>query len=143
VLRLRPAWPELRRMAMFGAIGALNTGVDVGLFALLTGFTRLPPGLANVASFGVGAINSYVLNSCLTFAGLRRRTFSAASFARFALVTALCIALSSTAITVAVAWMSPLHAKLLSLLLTFACGYSLHRLYALRDRPAARAPARA
>lgn len=56
---------RLLRPAAYGAVGVLNTVVDFLVFWAL--LDLMPALLANVISFSVGAVNSLVLNSFVTF----------------------------------------------------------------------------
>ena len=64
-------WVELRRLARFCAVGALNTGLTLAAFALLLR-VGMPAAVASAAGFGLGALNGYQLNARWTFAGARR-----------------------------------------------------------------------
>lgn len=65
---LLPLW--LHQVVKFGMVGALNTGVDLGLYWLLTRFILLDPSFAVTAkaiSYTAGVINSYFWNKNFTF----------------------------------------------------------------------------
>ena len=57
---------ELKRLLRFGAIGAVNTAIDLLIFTLLTawGWTYVP---AQTVSFTCGVLNSFALNRRWTF----------------------------------------------------------------------------
>lgn len=62
---------ELRRLARFCVVGALNTALTLATFSVLVAFA-VPAALASAVGFGVGALNGYELNARWTFAGARR-----------------------------------------------------------------------
>jgi putative flippase GtrA len=115
----------LRRLASYGAVGVLNTSIDVGAFWVLTALAGLPPLVANVVSFCLGAANSFAVNGLVTFADRGVALASAARVARFAAVTVVCLAVSSLALWLALALVPPLAAKLASVAMTVAVGYVL------------------
>lgn len=59
--------PTIRQFVKFGLVGALNTGVDFTVFTICVYGFRMHYLVANVAAFGVAAVNSYVLNRRWTF----------------------------------------------------------------------------
>lgn len=58
---------RIREFFSFACIGALNTGVHVGMLMLLVENHLLGPSYANVVAFLCANVFSYVLNSRLTF----------------------------------------------------------------------------
>jgi putative flippase GtrA len=113
------------RPVTFGAIGLLNTVIDfLAFWALLA---VMPALWANVLSFSLGAINSFVLNSVVTFHDRRaeprlspRRAFC------FASVTLVCLALSSGTLLLLLDVLPVLYAKAVSILATFGAAYILN-----------------
>jgi putative flippase GtrA len=70
---LQSAW--IGQAVRFGLVGVLNTGVDLGLFFLLTHgltFFARQPVLAKAVSYSVGLLNSYFINRAWTFRSRRR-----------------------------------------------------------------------
>ena len=68
----------LRRFAIlrfiaprFALVGSINTAVDLGIFAALTGLLALQPDRANAISYGSGIVTSFILNRGWTFEDLR------------------------------------------------------------------------
>jgi putative flippase GtrA len=73
---------EALRMLRFCVVGATNTVVSLGAFALLVALgCAAPP--ASAMAFCVGATSSYQLNSRWTFAGLRRAHHAVLRFVAF------------------------------------------------------------
>lgn len=57
---------SLRSFIIFGLVGIVNTGVDIGVFALLT-WWQLPWLAAQVIAYGCGVMNSFLMNRKWTF----------------------------------------------------------------------------
>jgi putative flippase GtrA len=57
---------EAARFVRFATVGAMNTALTLATFALLT-HARVPPTLASLLAFAIGAVNGYVLNRSWTF----------------------------------------------------------------------------
>ena len=113
---------RILRPAAFGAIGMLNTVIDfLAFWALLD---LMPALLANVISFSLGATNSFVLNTVVTFHDRKAEPrLSPRRALRFASVTLGCLALSSGALLLLLHVLPVLYAKAVSILATFAAGY--------------------
>ncbi len=68
LLDLLPGW--MRQAVKFGLVGVINTGVDLGLYWVLTRLVFTSPDLSVVAkaiSYTAGVINSYFWNRNFTF----------------------------------------------------------------------------
>ncbi|TGB00124.1 GtrA family protein [Sporolactobacillus shoreae] len=57
----------IRQVFAFGLVGVLNTAVDFLVFMILTHFLAVFYMIAQIFSYGAGMLNSYVLNSKVTF----------------------------------------------------------------------------
>lgn len=88
-----PNRSELGKAGRFAAVGVVNTLVDFGVFTLLAQFLSVNVYAAQVAGYGAGVLNSYILNRSWTFRA-RDRFFSPA-LVKF-LVLSLCMLLFST-----------------------------------------------
>jgi putative flippase GtrA len=119
-------WTSFVRPSLFAVVGAVNTAFDYAVFWGLISFTPLSPILANVISFSLGAANSFVMNSTITFAGPHTNHCSYKSARRFVAVVFLCLALSTAIVAVGVQIIHPLAAKLISIVVTFTVGYLLN-----------------
>jgi putative flippase GtrA len=75
IFQKAPDW--LPQALKFGVVGVLNTGVDWGLYALLSGGLLFRPAAAKAISYGAGVANSYLLNRKWTFSSTveLRRSF--------------------------------------------------------------------
>lgn len=60
----------LLQFVLFGLVGALNTAVDFGIFALLT-WLSVHYSAAQALSYFAGMVNSYLLNNGITFRSAR------------------------------------------------------------------------
>ena len=67
ISRPRPKW--LVQAVKFGAVGILNTGIDLGLYFVLTRWLGLDalPVLAKSLSYSGGILNSFLWNKFWTF----------------------------------------------------------------------------
>ena len=83
IYRTRPKW--LVQAVKFGAVGILNTGIDLGLYFVLTRWLGLGalPILAKSLSYSAGILNSFLWNKYWTF---RSRASAWATLVPFILV---------------------------------------------------------
>lgn len=118
------AGPVLFRVSKVALIGALNTGLDLACFLLLTYAAGLAVGFANIVSYGVGTACSYTLNRNWAFrdraaAGATGLVlFVGTNVAGLALGTATIVALTG----LVPAWV----AKGLSVPVTFGFNYACY-----------------
>jgi len=127
---------DLRRPARFAAVGAVNTVMDVGVFALLhhaLGLALLP---ANSLAYLMAAANSFALNKLWTFADTRHSGRLHRQFPLFLALDLLGLGLSN-ALVLALAQIVPaLAAKLLSVGLLFLWNYTASKRLVFRGAPA-------
>jgi putative flippase GtrA len=134
--RVRLGGLSLREPVLFGLVGVLNTTIDICAYSVLV-MAGMAPLLANVISFSLGATNSYMLNGKLTFWASGARTRSAETLLRFALMILVTLILSQAALWAALRLgIPPLPAKVVSVLLTFACGFVVSKFFVFRKREA-------
>jgi putative flippase GtrA len=83
---------HLAQMLKFGIIGAVNTGIDFGVFTLLTlcEWSYLP---AQCLSYTCGVLNSYVMNRSWTFNERRHSKFA---FFKFTLLNLFVLLVTSS-----------------------------------------------
>jgi putative flippase GtrA len=72
--------PVLLQLVRFGLVGATNTAFTLAAYAVLVAL-HVPVPLAGAVSWGVGAVNGFVLNRAWTFRGSARGTVTAARYA--------------------------------------------------------------
>ena len=65
--RLRSLLPWLEQAVKFGAVGLLNTAIDLSLYFLLTHWIGLGAVLAKGISYSAGVLNSFYWNKTWTF----------------------------------------------------------------------------
>jgi putative flippase GtrA len=76
----------------FGIVGILNTGIDFGVFTILT-YAGIPYVIAQCFSYGCGVLNSYILNRSWTFQ--RKERANQREFEKFAFVNIIILAMTS------------------------------------------------
>lgn len=127
----------IHRPAKFAGVGVVNTAVDLALYWGLITFFGLHPVVANTCSYGAGLVNSYVLNRVWTFGDSRHYPVNrAAQFARFAAFNLIGLALSNLVVWMLSPSLSPLGAKLIAVLATFAWNYWTSRKFVYHGGPA-------
>lgn len=121
--------PELVKAAKFALVGASNTLVDMGLFALLAQVLGWNLYLSQVISYSAGTANSYIWNRRWTFRS--RERFWSPVLVRFLLVNLAMLAFST-----ALLWFfhsklgfARLVAKCASVVLTLAANFVINRLW--------------
>lgn len=82
---------SLRSFIIFGLVGIVNTGVDIGVFTLLTGW-QLPWLAAQVIAYGCGVMNSFLMNRKWTF---RQQGAMTKGLLRFILLNLLTLGVTS------------------------------------------------
>jgi putative flippase GtrA len=112
---------------LFALVGVANTTVDVAAFWILAALLGMPALLANVISFSLGALNSFVLNALVTFRHrTTQRRYSSQRLFAFTVVTLVCLGLSTLVLALALPFLPSLAAKLVSVVATLVCGYALN-----------------
>ena len=82
---------SFRSFIVFGLVGVLNTGIDVAVFSLLT-WWQLPWLAAQIAGYGCGVLNSFLMNRKWTF---KQQGPFAKGLLRFLLLNVLTLGLTS------------------------------------------------
>lgn len=122
---------RLAEPARFAMVGAFNSVLDVGLFAILVHGAGVPAPLANLITHGTAITSSYALNRYWTFAA-RRGAASGRQFALFFALNLVALGISTVIVLLAEEAIGAVPAKLLSLIATFAWNYTTSRLFVFR-----------
>ncbi|MFC1656341.1 GtrA family protein [Patescibacteria group bacterium] len=77
----------------FGIVGISNTLIDLGIFQALTAYTPIYYVIANIISFSLGVLNSYIWNRIWTFRSPDRRISK--EFIRFAIISVIGLVLNT------------------------------------------------
>jgi putative flippase GtrA len=109
----------------FAVVGSINTAVDLGLFATLTGLMSLQPDRANAISYACCIATGFILNRGWRFEDVRGDT--AEQFTRLIVVSLASLLLSTMIVGGLATIMPALLAKFLSLPIMFLWSYSMTR----------------
>ncbi|MCQ2005163.1 GtrA family protein [Rhizobium sp. NRK18] len=120
----------------YGMTGVANTLVDVATFSVLL-WLGADGNLANVAGFGMGAVNSYMMNKHYTFAVAKGAGAGAEvkRIAAFSCVVLLCLLVSAVAFHLAYSTFGAVMAKVISTLAVLVFGFTLNRAFVFRNVP--------
>jgi putative flippase GtrA len=91
LLRLRRF--RIVQFSFFAVVGAINTGVDAGLYWVLTRHAGVEILLASTLSFVAGTVNSFLMNRTLTFGSTSGRLEAVRQYGRFLIASSLVLAL--------------------------------------------------
>jgi len=122
----------IRQAVRFAMVGAVNTAVDVSLFAFFFYVMAWPLLLANAGGFIVAVCVSYFLNKTWTFADSSQGREAFRRGFAFVLVALGGLALGSLAIWLAAQVLAPILAKLASIGVTFAWNFTVSRRWVFR-----------
>ena len=75
------------QFSFYAVVGAINTGVDAGLYWVLTRHAGVEILLASFLSFLAGTVNSFLMNRTLTFGTTGRRMDALRQYGRFLMVS--------------------------------------------------------
>ncbi len=115
---------ELRRLALFTVVGALNTAVCYALFALLVYWAQWHYNLALVADYAFGIVLGYVLHRVSTFAD---RMHGRQAFGKYTLTLIATFVLNVALLDLIVErrWLEPLAAQAIAMMLVTLASYLL------------------
>ena len=113
-------------------VGAVNTAVDVGLFAIFFYVLSWPLLLANAGGFIVAVCVSYFLNKTWTFGDSSQGREAFRRGLAFVAVALGGLAIGSLAIWLAAQVLPPILAKLASVGATFAWNFTVSRRWVFR-----------
>jgi putative flippase GtrA len=120
----------------YGMTGVANTVVDIATFSVLL-WLGADGNLANVAGFGMGAVNSYMMNKHYTFAVGKGAGAGAEvkRIAAFSCVVLLCLLVSAVTFHLAYGTFGAVMAKLIATLAVLVFGFTLNRAFVFRNVP--------
>ncbi|HZK35205.1 MAG TPA: GtrA family protein [Bacillota bacterium] len=124
---------RIKELLKFSLVGGMNTLVDFGVFALLTGLVRLEPTVSHVLSYSCGVVNSYFFNRRWTFK--MRNKSSLREVVRFVVVNLLSLGLSTLVINYLVEGGPSLNeylGKLIATLSALAVNFTGSRLFVFK-----------
>ncbi len=113
----------LRRMAKFGAVGVLNTAIDVGLFAALFFWVGVPTLAANTVAYCGGVTNSFLMNKYWTFVETKQHGRLPHQFAKFLALNLVGLGISNLVLWSLENHMHVLAAKGMAVVATFVWNY--------------------
>ena len=122
----------LAQASRFAAVGAINTAVDLSLFAFLFYILRWPLLIANAGGFLVAVLVSYLLNKTWTFADTSRGSESLRRGVVFLGVAMIGLGVGSVVIWVAALYVAPILAKLAATGATFLWNFTASRRWVFR-----------
>ena len=74
---------HFRQFGLFIIVGALNTGLDAGLYLTLTRSLGMKPLIASMFSFLAGSVNSFLMNKRWTFGHPSTRVEALRQYGKF------------------------------------------------------------
>ena len=119
------------QLMRFGAVGLVNSAVDVGIFFLALGTVTSSLVVANVIAWIVAVSLSYVLNTRFTFAE-HARPFTLSDYAIFTLTQIGGFLANTGALVLAAPYLPLLAAKILGILAGFLVNFTLARVIVFR-----------
>ncbi|MCG8691788.1 MAG: GtrA family protein [Minwuiales bacterium] len=123
VLNQRINGAALRRMAKFAIVGAINTGIDVGVFSLLYFWAELPVLVANTLGYSVAVANSFLMNKYWTFSESRNHGQLHHQFAKFLVLNLVGLGISNAVVWLLEGVIHVLAAKGMAVVATFVWNY--------------------
>lgn len=133
----RIARGEGRRMIRFGGVGVVNTITDFALFGALIA-AGASPAPANIAGFLGANLQSYLLNSRITFrVGGRPAALSPPGYMKFLAAHAMSLVASTAMVVILADRVGPLPAKAAAVGFTFVWNYAMSAIFVFARRNAA------
>jgi len=107
----------------FAIVGALNTGIDIGIFTLAFYGLGWPLLVANATGFAIGVGNSYILNKVWTFGDRSAGREALMRGLAFLMTSLIGLALGSLSIWLLAKIMPAILAKIATVGVTFVWNY--------------------
>ncbi len=127
---------ELRRLAVFSAVGTLNTAICYLVFAVLVDWCAWNYHLALAADYGFGIVLGYSLHRVSTFADRRHLR---GAFGKYAFTLVLTFAANFVLLDALVRWelLGPLPAQAIAMLAATLVSYAAQKEWVFRSHGAA------
>jgi putative flippase GtrA len=113
----------MRKLFVYAAIGILNTGTDFLVFLIITEELDYHPLPANVISYSVGIVLSFIMNRRFTFRASTYNLDLRHQFVRFGVINLLSLAISTTLVILFSKLMTPPLAKIASVPFVLLWGF--------------------
>jgi putative flippase GtrA len=126
--------PMAIKALSFGLIGAVNSAVDFGVFAVAYYYFGASIIVAQIAAWIVAVTGSYVMNSMITFAAESGQRLSLKSYSNFVLAQAGGFIANTATVLVASLFIPVWAAKLLAIGASFVVNFTLSHFFVLRRR---------
>ncbi|MEL6361628.1 MAG: GtrA family protein [Pseudomonadota bacterium] len=128
---------HFRGAVLFATVGVFNALTDVGVFAFLHLTLGLGAVLSNTIAFLASNIQSYLLNSAITFRDENgRQPLSLRRYLKFAALHIFGFGVATAVLVLLKPYIGPIGAKLVSLVFVFVTNYTLSAIFVFR-KPAA------
>ena len=127
---------EHRRVAIkalsFGAIGAVNSAVDFGVFSLAYYYFGTSIIVAQIAAWLIAVTGSYVMNSLITFAAESGQRLNVKSYLTFALAQVAGFLANTATVLVGSLFIPVWAAKLVAIGASFVVNFTLSHFVVFR-----------
>jgi putative flippase GtrA len=118
----------------FALVGAVNTGIDLGVFLAARNLLELSLVPANILAWLVAVSFSYAMNSFTTFAAESGRKLSWRAYATFVASGVVGVTASTTTLVLLTYVIPELAAKLIAIGVSFLVNFSLSHFVVFRKR---------
>tara|TARA_B100001989_G_C24550333_1_gene474038 strand:- start:351 stop:767 length:417 start_codon:yes stop_codon:yes gene_type:complete len=123
-----------KSFSRFTVVGAMNTVIDFGVFAILFYWFELSPVVSHICAFFVALINSFIFNAIWTFKNLKRDQLIR-QMSRFYMVGIIGLLLSTPVVKYLSLFFHPLIAKIAAMAVSFIWNYIGSWIFVFKDKP--------
>jgi len=135
--RLGAAWRD-RALALkamsFAVVGLINTAVDATIFFLMLAYVTPSLAIANITSWFIANVGSYVMNAVTTFSAETGGRLSLRHYAAFAGSGVVAVAASTITVVLAAKFVPVWAAKAIAILVSFAVNFSITHFVVFRTK---------
>ncbi|HHW48629.1 MAG TPA: GtrA family protein [Clostridiaceae bacterium] len=126
---------EIKRFFTFSIIGIINTCVDFGIFMLSTKVLGFHYGISQVISYSCATINSFLLNSILTFGDVKRTNAISIQFVKFVTVniSSLAVSVLCLKLCIDVLGISNVISKVITMVISFAINFLGYKTWVFKN----------